>query len=676
MLQCLDDRHIVREVIRRARKVSMSPAGRHAGHRPRTSAAATVWATAVLTSACVVRYTQHTGQAGHTMTRVTGLALTLLAVLLVAGTPATTARMPVDEIRRGMTGVGLTVFEGSQREEFDVEILGVLRNVLGPRRDIIVARLAGGPLADTGVVQGMSGSPVYIDDRLIGAVSYALGSFAKEPIAGITPIDEMVASDARRAPATRLARTPPPFPLTGGGLEALVGERTGSLAPFALRSADVRTLGLGRLNTGNAGALLRPIATPVVLGGFEPHVRELWIGALGAGGFSAAAGGQAAQPLPGGELQPGDPVGAALVQGDLLMAATGTVTMVEDGRVYAFGHPFYNLGPIRFPMTRAAVTTVLPSLALSSKIAAIGDTVGTLDQDRATGIFGTLGDGPRMVPVRMELDAPGQNLRQTFRFAVVEDRLFTPLLTYSGVLSTFLSWTRQLGASTYSVSSTTRVGGQDDVTFEDVYSGDVALIAAAGAVANPLTTLLNTDVAAVDLEGIEISVAALEAPRTAVLERVWLDTARVRAGDTVRLHVLARGYRGADLLETVDVDIPSNVSGPVQLQVSDAATLNASEQLPGQAARTPRTVAQLIRSLNETRRGNRLYVKLTRSQPGAVVRGATMPALPASVLAVLESDRSGSGLHRLAQATLGEWEIETGHAVSGSRTLTVRVEER
>ena len=611
------------------------------------------------------------------MKPLAGLAITLLTALFAVGTPATTARMPVDEIRRGMTGVGLTVFEGSRRDEFGVEILGVLRNVLGPRRDIVVARLSGGPLADTGVVQGMSGSPVYIDGRLIGAVSYALGSFAKEPIAGITPIDEMVASDANRNPATRLARIPPQFPMTAGGLEALVSERTERLAPFALHAADVQTLGLAQQSLGNAGAMLRPIATPVVLGGFVPQIQDLWIAALGAGGFSAAGvGGQATQPVAGEALQPGDAVGAALVQGDLMMAATGTVTMVEDDRVYAFGHPFYNLGPIRFPMTRAAVTTVLPSLALSSKIAAIGEVVGTLDQDRATGIFGTLGRGPRMVPVRMDLDAPGLNQRQTFRFEVVEDRLFTPLLTYSGVLSTFLSWTRQLGASTYSVSSTTRVDGHDDVAFEDVYSGDIALIAAAGAVANPLTALLNNDIAAVDVEGIEISIAAAEEPRTAVLERVWLDTARVRPGDTVRLHVLARGYRGADLIEAVDIDIPSNVSGAVQLQVSDAAALNASEQLLGQPARTPRTVAQLIESLNTTRRGNRLYVKLMRSQPGAVVKGATMPALPASVLAVLESDRSGSGLHRLAQATLGEWEIETNHAVSGSRTLTVRVEDR
>lgn len=611
------------------------------------------------------------------MTRFAGLVLALLATICIIRAPAATARMPVDEIRRGMTGTGITVFEGSRREQFDVEILGVLRNVLGPRRDMIVARLAGGPLADTGVVAGMSGSPVYIDGRLIGAVSYALGSFSKEPIAGITPIDEMVASDANRDPAVRLARARPQFPLAGGGLDALVAERGSGLEAFALGSADVRALGLEQLPAAGAGALLRPIATPVALGGFMPQVQDAWIAALGSGGFAAAAlGGQTAGPVSAESLQPGDAVGAMLVRGDLTMAATGTVTMVEDGRVYAFGHPFFNLGQIRFPMTRAAVTTVLPSLALSSKIAAVGDTVGTLDQDRATGIFGTLGGGPRMIPVRMELEAPGQDLHETFRFEVVEDRLFTPLLTYSGVLSTFLSWTRQLGASTYAVSGTARIDGYDDVTFDDIYSGEIALIGAAGAVANPLTALLNNDIAAVDLEAVEIYVRAAETPRAAELERVWLDTARVRAGDTVRLNILTRGYRGADLLETIDIDIPSNVTGSLQVQVSDAAGLNASEQAQGPTAREPRTIGQLVESLNTVRRGNRLYVRLLRSQPGAIVKGDAMPALPASVLAVLESDRSGSGLYRLARATLGEWEIDTQHAVSGSRTLNVRVEDR
>ena len=325
-------------------------------------------------------------------------------------------------------------------------------------------------------------------------------------------------------------------------------------------------------------------------------------------------------------------------------------------------------------MTRATVTTLLPSLALSSKIAAIGEVVGTLDQDRSTGIFGALGPGPAMVPVRVTLHEPARSLTREFAFEVVEDRLFTPLLTYTGVLSTLLSWTRERGASTYALSSTTRVRGHTDVAFEDIYSGDTALFGAAGAIANPLTTLLNNRIAPLEVDGIDIDITSAETPRTATIERVWLDAPRVRPGDAVRLHVLARGYGGAELIETVTVDIPRHAAGRMQLLVSDALQLNARELRETRSARTSGTVEQIIRTLNATRRNNRLYVKLLSSRPGAVVRGAPMPALPQSVLAVLEGDRSGSGLRPLSQATLGEWEIRTDHAVSGSRTLTVDIE--
>ena len=577
-----------------------------------------------------------------------------------------------------MTGVGVTVFHGADREEFEVEVLGVLTNVMGPQRNVIVARLTGGPLATTGVIQGMSGSPVYIDERLIGAVSYSLGSFSKDAIAGITPIEEMVATDEA---ATVVARRNPArlrIPVIEHDLAAAVREAFGSVQPFALRPTDVRAFGLPSSEAGRLGTLLQPIATPLVLSGFAPELQAFWTSAFGAGGLATAVGGtmtaEAQLESAGQPLQPGDAIGASLVRGDLTMAGTGTVTMVEGDRVYAFGHPFYNLGPARFPMTRAHVTTLLPSLAVSSKIAAIGEVLGTIDQDRSTGIYGSLGPGPTMVPVRITLADPGRDIERTFSFEIIEDPLFTPLLAYTTALNTFVTWTRDLGPRTYEVTGTVRLRDHASVRFDDVYTGDTASVVAASAVASPLVTLFANHFERVEIEGIDVAVTAIEERRTATLERVWLDAVRPRAGDEVPLRILSRSHRGAELLETVMVQIPAHATGQLVIEVSDAATLAMKERQEGWSPADADTLDQLIHGLNRTRRNNRLYVKLLRTDPGAVDRGEALPSLPGSVLAVLEGNRNSGGLGRLREAALGEWELVGDHVVSGSRRLSITID--
>ena len=605
-----------------------------------------------------------------------GASLTALSLVTL---PAATARMPLDEVRAGMTGTGITVFEGSAREAFQVHVLGVLANVMGPRRNIIIARLAGGPLAETGVIQGMSGSPVYIDDRLVGAVSYSLGSFSKDAIAGITPIEEMVATDEAPVRAARRRAAPLPLPATRDGLYQVVRQAFERTQPFAERPVDVEADGFPAIEAGRLGTLLRPIATPLVLNGFVPEIHELWASAFDSVGFvttigGAAIAGAAQGPDDDAPLQPGDAVGASLIRGDLTMAGTGTVTMVEDGRVYAFGHPFYNLGAAQFPMTRAHITTLLPSLAISSKIAAIGEVLGTIDQDRATGIYGSLGPGPELIPVTVTLRAGDRDLEQRFEFEVIDDTIFTPLLAYTSVLNTFFAWTREIGASTYVIDGRARLRGYTDVTFHNVYSGPTAAIAASASIAVPLTTLLNNVFAPVTFDGIDIAITSYEEPRTATLERVWIDAARPRAGQTVPLKVLSRSYRGAEMVETVMIDLPAHVTGPLQVLVSDAAQLTQHEARQGRQVREAQTLDQMIRALNTSRRNNRLYVKLLTSSDGAVVRGEALPALPASVLAVLEGDSAAGGLVRLQQATIGEWEIPGDYLITGSRLLTINVE--
>lgn len=608
-----------------------------------------------------------------------------LAALVLVPLPAATPRMPVDEVEAGMRGVGVTVFDGTTRERFDVQVLGVLTNVFGPRRSLVVARLEGGPLARTGVVRGMSGSPVYVDGRLVGAVSYALGSFSREAIAGITPIGEMAATDATPLRAARRRRAPPP-PATGRGvtrdtLVDVVARALPAAAPFARRPGDVRGSGLAAADAGRLGALLRPIATPLVLSGFVPEIHRLWSAAFDAGGLVPAVGGLRAG-APSGEddgrpLEPGDPIGASLIQGDLALAGTGTVTLVEDGRVYAFGHPFYNLGRAQLPMNRARVTTLLPSLAISSRLATIGPVLGTIDQDRSTGIYGSLGSGPELIPVTLSISAADRRLDEGFEFEIIDDPLFTPVLTLTGVLNTFLSWTRDVApAGTYEVAGAAALGGgHGEVAFRDVFSGPSAAFRAALSAATPLMSLFGNPFEPVAVERIDVAITTHERPRTATLERVRIDAGRIRPGDAVPVRIAARTLDGDTLERTVRVTVPRDAGGgALRLLVADAATLERREAQAGRQPRQARSLPQLIRALNAGRQQDRLYVQLLASRPGAVVRGQPRAGLPPSVLAVLDGDRAGGDVTRLREATLGEWEVPIGYVTSGSRLLPLTVE--
>jgi hypothetical protein len=605
--------------------------------------------------------------------------LVLFAAFLAAGLTAQSRTFPVDELKAGMVATGRTVFEGDKLEEFKVHILGVLKNVIGPRRNLILARLEGGPLANTGVIAGMSGSPVYIDGRLVGAVSYSLGQFSKEPIAGITPIEEMIEAATfagPRRPATQVALQ---MPLTPDGLRASLREAFSWMQPFASSPNDVQVFGNG-LNAGlNAGiaTMLRPIATPLTLGGFDTTFIDPVASAFRDQGFVPVMAGAFRQdgPRSSAPLRPGDPVGVALMSGDLELGATGTVTEVDGPRVYAFGHPFYGLGPTQFPMTRAYVHTVLPSLISSMKIASTGEVIGTVQQDRFTTIAGTLGAGPALIPVKINLTSE-RGTRKTFTMAMVNDQLFTPLLAYLGIMNTLTAYERQNGAASYVVRGNATVKNHGSVAFEDLFTGDSASAGASAYVVGPINFLLRNAFEDVELEGLTLDIDASEQPRSATIERVWVDGARTKPGTTVDLKVLLRTYRGDELTRTIPVAIPANARGSVSVMVADGTRLAQFEarELQIQPLQT-RGVPQMIRVLNSARKNNRLYVRLLGRDGGAVVKAESLPSLPPSVLAVMEGDRNGGNFRPLQSAMLGEWDVATPYAVIGSRTLTLPLEE-
>ena len=606
-------------------------------------------------------------------------ALLAFIVYLAAGLPAQSRIYPLDEIRPGQTGVGRTVFEGDRLDEFKVHILGVLRNVIGPKRDLILARLEGGPLANAGVIAGMSGSPVYIDGRLVGAVSYSLGEFSKEPIAGITPIAEMLADATLTAPRRQLPRVEVAAgTLTPESFQASLRQAFSWARPFAQSAADVQVL--GDVSAG-LGTLLRPIATPLTLGGFDPSVVAPVTSVFHEQGFVPMLAGAAQLPTSARttsapRLRPGDPIGVALMSGDLEIGATGTVTDIDNDRVYAFGHPFYGLGPTQFPLTRAYVHAVLPSLQASQKIASTGDVIGVISQDRATTIAGRLGPGPRMIPITLTLNNTERGFKKTFNIAIVNDELFTPILAYMSILNTLQSYERQNGVGTYALKGSANIKNHGAIAFEDLFTGDQPSSGAASSVVGPINFLLRNSFEGVEFEGLNLEIDASEQPRSATLERAWVDSTRIKAGTTVDLKVLLRTYRGEEITKSIPVRIPANAAGSVSIMVADAVRLSQWEarELQVQPGQT-RGLPQMIRLLNDTKKNNRLYVRMVTRDGGAVVRGESLAALPPSVLAVMESDRNGGSFRPLQSALMGEWEIVTGHAVTGSRTLTLPLDE-
>jgi hypothetical protein len=420
---------------------------------------------------------------------------------------------------------------------------------------------------------------------------------------------------------------------------------------------------------------LRPIATPLVLAGLEPDVNDLLASAFRENGFlplSGMGGGTGPVKESDRPLRPGDAVGVNLVAGDLSVGGTGTVTHIDGDRVYAFGHPFYNLGPTEFPMTRAYVHAVLPSLMSSSKLSTIGSVIGTFRQDRATTIAGTIGEGPSMLPIRIDLETD-RGLKRKFSYQVVRDQLFTPLLTYVSILNTLRSYEREYGAASFSVKGRAQVRKHGELTFEDLFTGESPSVGAASYVAAPLTFLLKNEFESVDIEALEITITSSEEPRTATIERVWLDTTDVQPGRTVPLKILMRSYRGDEVVRDVPVTIPANARGLLTIMVADGTRLTQWEQREVRQPQQAHGVAQIVRALNEARRNNRLYVRLLSPEPGAVVSGEHLPALPPSVLSVLETERSGGQFAPLRNATLGEWDIPTGYAVAGARFLTIAV---
>src|SRR5712664_1052404 len=580
------------------------------------------------------------------------------------------AIMPLDQIHEGMKGTALTVFQGVKPESMDVEVLGVMHNVNGPKGDIILVRLHGTKPEYTGVVAGMSGSPVYFDGKLAGALAFSIGEFSKEPIAGVTPIEEMLeinALDHRPAPvrANAPAANPP---------------AANSPANSPNQSGTTQTASPGEgsaLPAQNYSNYLKPIETPLVFNGFSNETLQRYASQFAAAGIVPVMGiGSASdrrQPEP---IEAGSAVSAVLVRGDMDIAATCTVTYVDPQRLLACGHPLLQFGEVDLPMTKATVLATLPSPLNAFKIVNTTETVGAFVQDRQNGIMGVPGRASKMIPVTVAMhNGPAT---KEFHYEVLNNARLSPLAMMATVFNA-LHGTNEYGEDiTYRMNGVLSVKGYPDVTLRNMFApqdnGQAAAALAAAIIGDRFGRIYTNAFDVPDVQGLKLDFDLVRERRSARLEAARTDMTEARPGDRIMVETVIRPYRGERLVRQIAIRIPTSTSkGTLRILVSDGDTLDRMHR------GTPMMnhglgLAPTIALLNKERANDRVYVSLLDSGPEAMVADKVMPTLPLSVMNVMDNMRGTQDMVVLGESSVSEASTEPlDYVVSGAQMLTISI---
>jgi hypothetical protein len=598
--------------------------------------------------------------------------LLIVALALFASSMLQAAeRMPLSDVQKGMKGYGLTVFEGTKVEKFDIEILGVLHNI-GPDQNLILARVDHPVVARAGIIAGMSGSPVFVDGKVIGALAYAW-QFAKEPVAGITPIEEML----------KIGRViaPPGASPAGATPRMSAVEMLGFLARQDPAAAFEKLIKGMAATPVNANGAMRRIALPMSISSFSaetvqrfsPYLEELGFVAVPSGSASSSTTtdtSKSAKTM----FAPGDPVGAVLLNGDFNVAATGTVTYLDGDHVYAFGHPFLDMGEINFPMATSEIVTVMPSVASSFKFSNTGPIVGVLQQDRAAGIMGTLGAKPDMIPVEVVLNGTGP--AQTFHVNLVRHSHLSPLMLAMVTDSVVANAQRAAGERTVMMEGEIQLKGFPPIRLREGWAGQTARSSIPQYLAVVAGYLMSNEFRQTEIEGIKIHIRHDDDLRIAKLMEASLVTppkGHIAPGDTVKVRTVLKPFRGEPFVEMFDVRIPDDQpAGSAYLLVGSGSVMNSIDftLVPPD----PRTLEQVLGVIERLRPSTDLTVALYSTGEGAVTSGVYLPNLPASMRAVLAADTSNGASAAVKYHPAGQNARPLGYIVDGALKIDIDVQ--
>jgi hypothetical protein len=583
------------------------------------------------------------------------LSLTLLSSVVQAQTNKPVETIPVSEIHAGMHGVAYTVFQGTKPESMGVEVLGILKNANGPKGDIILVRLSGEKAEYTGVVAGMSGSPVYLNGKLAGALAFRIGEFSKEPIAGVTPIAEMLEINA-------MDRSP--------------GNNAGS-AKVVRSTTPTSGPGVENVPASDYANYLKPIEAPLVFTGFSQDAMQRFASQFAKAGIVPVMGvgsvSESKQPEP---LEPGSAISAILVRGDMDIAATCTVTYMDAQHLLACGHPLLQFGMVDFPMTKAEVLATLPSPLNAFKIVNATEPVGAFVQDRHTGIMGEFGKQPEMIPVTLQIH--GGATDKQFHYEVLNNANLSPLAMMATVFNALHGVNEYGEDTTYRMSGRISVNGYPDVTVQNMFApsdgGQPAAVMAAMSLGERFSRIYDNPYTVPGVRGVKLDFDLVRERRWARLEGARTDLIEARPGDNITIETVLRPYRGDVIVHQIPIHIPTSTSkGPLRILVSDGDTLDRVRRGGPQLGRKM-DLASTIALLNKQHVNNRVYVSLLEADPEAMVADKVMPTLPFSIMNVMDSMRGTQEM--IVQGESSVSEAATGpldYVVAGAQVLTITI---
>jgi hypothetical protein len=566
--------------------------------------------------------------------------------------------MPLDQIHAGMRGTAYTVFQGTKPEPMEVEVLGVLRNANGPKGDVILVRLVGAKPEYTGVVAGMSGSPVYFDGKLAGALAFRIGEFSKEPIAGVTPIAEMLEIDA-------LDHRPGAEPTNAN--PSVQGATTRTSSPGETPALPVQ----GYSN------YLRPIEAPLVFNGFSEETLRRFAPQFAAAGITPVMGigssNDSKQPEP---IVPGSAVSAVLVRGDMDIAAACTVTYVDSQRLLACGHPLMQFGRVDFPMNKATVVATLPSPYNAFKIVNTTEPVGSFVQDRHTGILGLFGKEPKMIPVTLTIH--GGDTTREFHYEMLNNARLSPVIMMATVFNALRGTNEYSDDITYRMNGALAVKGFPDVSLQNMYAPldgaqPAAALVAAG-IGDRFGRIYDNPFESPDIQGVTLNFDLVRERRSARLEASRTDVTEARPGDEIIVETVLRPYRGERIVRQISIRIPTTTSkGTLRILVSDGETLDRMRRAMPMMNRKLGLLST-IALLNKEHANNRVYVSLLEADPEAMVADKVMPTLPLSVMNVMDNMRGTQEMVVLGESSVNEASTDPlDYVVTGGQLLTVTV---